>query len=166
MLTSMLLKAFPFHSFLQALAFAASRNFINTMYLLALVVRISRKWLTSSLVCSPMKPRRSEGVIYDGTASIHSVVQSSSLNSVPAPSSYNPGVSWPSRYKCTTPQPTSVFFSSEGMNLPLVASPPELPAGCLSDFARGLAEASSSLGCISMLSIEMVSKRQSFVAKL
>ena len=54
---------------------------------------------TSSLVCSPMKPKKSDGVIYEGTASMHRVVQSSSLNSLLAPStsSYSPGVSCPSR---------------------------------------------------------------------
>lgn len=77
----MLLNALPFHSFLHSLALFASRNFIKTMYLLARAVLINRKWLTCSLVCSPTKPKRSEGAMYDGTASIQSVVHCCSSNS-------------------------------------------------------------------------------------
>lgn len=168
--TSMLLKGLPSHSFLHSRARLASRNFISTMYLLALLVRISLKWETCSLVCSPMKPRKSDGVMYEGTASMHSVVQSSSLKALfpRSTSSYKPGVSCPSRYRCTTPQPTSVSFKSEGMNLPFVARPPVFEAweGCLRDFARDWARSVSSAGLMSMLRMDMVSKRQSLWAKL
>lgn len=73
----MLLKAFPFHCFFHSLAFFGSRNFISTMYLFALLVRMSLKCETSSLVCSPTNPRKSDGVMYEGTAKMQSVVQSS-----------------------------------------------------------------------------------------
>lgn len=75
---SILLNVFPFHCFRHSLALLDSRNFISTMYLFALLVLISLKCETSSLVFSPTKPRKSDGVMYEGTASMQSVVQSSS----------------------------------------------------------------------------------------
>jgi hypothetical protein len=95
----MLLKALPFHSFRHALACFESQNFMSTMYLFALLVLMSLKCDTSSLVRSPTKPRKSDGVMYEGTARMHSVVQSSSLKSwlAPSTSSCRPGVSCPSR---------------------------------------------------------------------
>jgi hypothetical protein len=74
----MLLKALPFHSFLHARACFASQNFMSTMYLFALLVLMSLKCDTSSRVRSPTKPRKSDGVMYEGTARMHSVVQSCS----------------------------------------------------------------------------------------
>src|SRR5690242_19151106 len=155
----MLLNVFPFHSFFHSLALLDSRNFISTMYLLALLVRTSLKCETSSLVCSPTKPRKSDGVMYEGTARMQSVVQSSSKKGPFALStlSYSSGVSYPSRNRWTIPQPTSVFLGSEGMNLPFVARPPEV-ATCL----RACRDVSPLFpGSISILRMDMVSKRQS-----
>ena len=158
---SMLLNVFPFHSFFHSLALLDSRNFISTMYLFALLVRMSLKCETSSLVFSPTKPKKSEGVMYEGTANMQSVVQSSSTKDpcAPSASSYSPGVSYPSRNRCTTPQPTSVFLGSEGMNLPLVARPLEV-AACL----RARVASALLLGSMSMLRMDIVSKRQSWWA--
>ena len=144
-------KTLPSHSCLHFLATSASLNFMSTRYRFILPVITIRKWLTSSLVFSPTQPKKSLGVMYEGTAGIQRIVvsrcpsdYSSALHGVcwaPITSFRigaadceileavpNPGVSSPSRYKCTIPQPNSVFFSpvssatpvSSGSNLAFV----------------------------------------------
>lgn len=171
-------KAFPFHSILHSLASFPLRNFISTIYRLLLSVLIILKWLTSSLVLSPTKPRKSDGVRYEGTASIHSVVQSSSLNAGcsassfrcnPLPAllflpvvglSYNPGVSSPSRYSRTTPHPSSSSSEFKGSNRPLVArplGPADIPLlRSVSRFGKTSLEPSLVPGAISISCVRML----------
>lgn len=127
------LKSLPLYAFCHSRALFDDLNFIRTIYLFALPVLMRRKCETSSRAWSPTKPSRSEGIIHEGTASTHTVVQSSWLKLFCSPLprlflgtlfSSRVKLSSVSRYRCTTPHPTSVIFVSDGRYTAFVCRPP------------------------------------------